>query len=96
MGIDKPDIRFIIHTQIPQSPIHYYQEIGRAGRDGKTSYIILFYNPEDRKLPEAFIEGGRPAIKKYQKVIDAVKSELLGERDLIKTNQLKANSIQSD
>ena len=73
MGIDKPDIRFIIHTQIPQSPIHYYQEIGRAGRDGQPSYIILFYNPEDKKLPEAFIEGGRPSIKKYEKVIAAVK-----------------------
>ncbi|MEI6051020.1 MAG: RecQ family ATP-dependent DNA helicase, partial [Bacteroidota bacterium] len=49
MGIDKPDIRFIIHTQMPQSPVHYYQEIGRAGRDGNPAYIILFYNPEDRK-----------------------------------------------
>ena len=94
MGIDKPDIRFIIHTQIPQSPIHYYQEIGRAGRDGQPSYIILFYNPEDRKLPEAFIEGGRPSIKKYERVINAVKSELLGEKDLMKRTNLKQNQIR--
>lgn len=94
MGIDKPDIRFIIHTQIPQSPIHYYQEIGRAGRDGQHSYIILFYNPEDRKLPEAFIEGGRPSIKKYEKVITAIKSELLGERDLIRRTNLKQNQFR--
>ncbi len=94
MGIDKPDIRFIIHTQIPQSPIHYYQEIGRAGRDGQPSYIILFYNSEDRKLPEAFIEGGRPAIKKYDNVIDAIKLELLGERDLMKRTNLKQNQIR--
>lgn len=94
MGIDKPDIRFIIHTQIPQSPIHYYQEIGRAGRDGKPAYIILFYNPEDRKLPEAFIEGGRPSIKKYEKVISVIKTELLGERDIIRRTNLKQNQFR--
>jgi len=94
MGIDKPDIRFIIHTQIPQSPIHYYQEIGRAGRDGQPCYIILFYNPEDRKLPEAFIEGGRPSITKYEKVITAIKNELLGERDLMRRTNLKQNQIR--
>lgn len=94
MGIDKPDIRFIIHTQMPQSPIHYYQEIGRAGRDGQTTYIILFYNPEDRKLPEAFIEGSRPSIKKYEKVIEVVKTELLGVRDLMKRTNLKQNQIR--
>jgi ATP-dependent DNA helicase RecQ len=95
MGIDKPDIRFIIHTQIPQSPIHYYQEIGRAGRDGKTSYIIVFYNPnEDRKLPEAFIEGGRPSIKKYQKVIDCVKTGLFGERQIIIQTNLKTTQFR--
>ena len=94
MGIDKPDIRFIIHTQIPQSPVHYYQEIGRAGRDGKPAYIILFYNPMDRDLPEAFIEGGRPAIPKYESVIEAVKSELLGERDLMRRTNLKQTQIR--
>lgn len=94
MGIDKPDIRFIIHTQIPQSPIHYYQEIGRAGRDGNPSYIILFYNPEDKKLPEAFIEADRPAIKKYERVINTIKSELLGERELMKRTNLKQTQIR--
>lgn len=94
MGIDKPDIRFIIHTQIPQSPIHYYQEIGRAGRDGKDAYLILFYNEADRSLPEAFIEGGRPSIAKYEKVIAAVKSELLGERELMKRTNLKQTQIR--
>lgn len=94
MGIDKPDIRFIIHTQIPQSPIHYYQEIGRAGRDGKPSNIILFYNPEDKKLPEAFIEGGRPSISKYEKVINATRNELLGERELMRKTNLKQTQIR--
>ena len=94
MGVDKSDIRFIIHTQIPQSPVHYYQEIGRAGRDIKKAIIILFYKPDDRRLPEAFIESGRPAVSKYYKFIDAVKNELLGERELMKQTNLKQNQIR--
>jgi len=94
MGIDKPDIRFIIHTQIPQSPIHYYQEIGRAGRDGLPTYIILFYAPKDRELPESFIEGGRPSLAKYEKVINAIRNELLGEKDLMRKTNLKQNQIR--
>lgn len=94
MGIDKPDIRFVVHTQIPVSPIHYYQEIGRAGRDGKSSYIILFYNPNDDKtLPLSFIEGGRPEIKKYQRVIGAIKSERLGLHGIIKATNLKQTQV---
>ncbi|MDR2839826.1 MAG: RecQ family ATP-dependent DNA helicase, partial [Paludibacter sp.] len=94
MGIDKPDIRFIVHTQIPQSPVHYYQEIGRAGRDGKPAYIILFYADNDKKLPQAFIENARPSLKKYEKVIEAVKSELLTAHQLTTKINLKQNQIR--
>lgn len=103
MGIDKSDIRFIIHTQMPVSPIHYYQEIGRAGRDGKPTRIILFYNENkdnangiaaDSVLPTSFIEGARPTIKKYNKVIELIKEEPLTEREVLKKANLKTTQVR--
>ncbi len=95
MGIDKPDIRFVIHTQITQSPIHYYQEIGRAGRDGKTSNIVLFFNPqEDLTLPMSFIEGSRPSVERYQKVIKVLKEDRLGVNEIIRVTNIKQNQVR--
>ena len=60
MGIDKPDIRYVIHWTIAGSLEHYFQEAGRAGRDGKDSKCILFFCSGDRRLQEYFIEQSAP------------------------------------
>lgn len=95
MGIDKSDIRFIIHTQITQSPIHYYQEIGRAGRDRKTAEIFLLFNPADKELPLSFINGARPPLVKYERVINALKQAPLGEKDIMRATNLKQTQVRT-
>ncbi|HKV40004.1 MAG TPA: ATP-dependent DNA helicase RecQ, partial [Blastocatellia bacterium] len=72
MGIDKPDIRFVIHYHIPGSIEAYYQEIGRAGRDGADAGCFLLFNYADTRTQQFFIDAGQPSIDLVTQVYRAI------------------------
>ena len=68
MGIDRSDVRFVVHFEVPGSVEAYYQEAGRAGRDGEASVCELFYNYADTRTQEFFIEGVNPSYSDICKI----------------------------
>ena len=72
MGIDKADVRWVFHSEISESLDAYYQEIGRAGRDGESARAVLFYRPEDLGLRRFFSAGGHVEVDEIAQVLDAV------------------------
>jgi ATP-dependent DNA helicase RecQ len=72
MGIDKPNVRFVHHLDVSDSVDSYYQEIGRAGRDGEPARAVLFYRPEDLGLRRFFAGAGSVGVDEVAEVAEAI------------------------
>lgn len=82
MGIDKADIRFVLHAQIPRTLEAWTQEIGRAGRDGKPSWCELFYLEEDLAIQQNFVDWANPTLDYLMQVFETL--DRWGERVMTK------------
>jgi len=93
MGIDKQDIRLIVHFDVPGSITAYYQEVGRAGRDGQAAHGVLLFDERDRKIQEHFINSAQPSEADFGRVLTVISSDANnGSNELPTITAIKAGS----
>ncbi|MBG7606655.1 MAG: ATP-dependent DNA helicase RecQ [Verrucomicrobia bacterium] len=85
MGIDRGDVRFVIHYEVPGSVEAYYQEAGRAGRDGEAAVCELLFNYADTRTQEFFIDGANPSATVVRQIYQYLLSEADGNNEVFRT-----------
>jgi ATP-dependent DNA helicase RecQ len=99
MGIDRSDIRFVVHFDVPGSVEAYYQEAGRAGRDGEAATCDLLFNHADTRVQEFFIEGSNPPLEFIVQTYEMLRREANDKHELqisIKEMALRLGDERSD
>jgi ATP-dependent DNA helicase RecQ len=76
MGVNKPDVRVVVHLELPETIESYYQEAGRAGRDGKKSFAVLLYSPRDFEKGDYLIQHAYPSKEEVETVYDEMRKRL--------------------
>jgi len=99
MGIDRSDIRFVVHFDVPGSVEAYYQEAGRAGRDGEAATCELLFNHADTRVQEFFIEGSNPPLEFIAQTYEMLRREADSKNELqisIKEMAVRVGDERSD
>jgi ATP-dependent DNA helicase RecQ len=92
MGIDRSHVRFVVHADIPDSVEAYYQEVGRAGRDGEPARCLLLFNYADKWIPEFFIDSSHPPADILKYVFSKICR--LGHREIVGNDWRKLSSTK--